>query len=63
MKQRNYGTHNIIRVPVIKYNQAKEYQRYLQNNRGLNLPLWACLVDSEEQKKNNELQKIVKRFI
>lgn len=55
----------IIKIPTVKYKQAKTYQQQLYNNQGVKKPLWSCLIDTEFQKKQNDQFKdqMFKRFI
>jgi len=54
-----------IKVPLIKYQEAKKYQINLQNRSGLNLPLWACMIENEkintQQKQLNDVNKLFRR--
>lgn len=51
-----------MKVPVIKYQQAKQYQMQLQNKSGLNLPLWACMLENEKRERNNHNDNNINKF-
>lgn len=56
-----------IKVPAVKYQEAKRYQQSLMNNNGLSLPLWACMLENEKRnmhnKQNNDINKMFRRLI
>jgi hypothetical protein len=57
----------LIKIPYVQYRQAKDYKNQLRASNGLDLPLWACMVENEKRnaqnKQLNDVNKMFRRLI